>query len=155
MRLSEISPALPIAWWMEHPSGAGAYDVVYNIVCTRGRRLTPARLKAKETRKALEVSVDSAKKGVNGHVDGQSSALSLPQVFIEDLREEFVEEFIWPSVQANAIYEDRYLLGTSVARPCIARRQVQIAQREGAQYVSHGATGKVGGARHPGRQAQV
>jgi hypothetical protein len=54
-----------------------------------------------------------------------------------------VEEFIWPSVQANAIYEDRYLLGTSVARPCIARRQVQIAQREGAQYVSHGATGKV------------
>ena len=78
------------------------------------------------------------------------AALSLPQVFIEDLREEFVEEFIWPSVQANAIYEDRYLLGTSVARPCIARRQVQIAQREGAQYVSHGATGKVGG---PGTQA--
>ena len=67
------------------------------------------------------------------------------QVFIEDLREEFVEEFIWPSVQASAIYEDRYLLGTSIARPCIARRQVQIARREGAQYVSHGATGKVRG----------
>lgn len=65
------------------------------------------------------------------------------QVFIEDLRAEFVEEFIWPSIQANAIYEDRYLLGTSVARPCIARRQVQIAKQEGAQYVSHGATGKV------------
>jgi argininosuccinate synthase len=66
-------------------------------------------------------------------------------VFIEDLRAEFVEEFIWPSVQANAIYEDRYLLGTSVARPCIARRQIQIARQEGAQYVSHGATGKVRG----------
>ncbi|MGH0146061.1 UNVERIFIED_CONTAM: hypothetical protein FKN15_007604 [Acipenser sinensis] len=63
-------------------------------------------------------------------------------VFIEDLCKEFVEEFIWPSVQANAIYEDRYLLGTSIARPCIARRQVEIAKREGAQYVSHGATGK-------------
>lgn len=66
------------------------------------------------------------------------------QVFIEDLRAEFVEEFIWTSVQANAMYEDRYLLGTSIARPCIARRQVQIACQEGAQYVSHGATGKVG-----------
>lgn len=65
------------------------------------------------------------------------------QVFIEDVRKEFVEEFIWPAVQASAIYEDRYLLGTSLARPCIARMQVEIAKREGAQYVSHGATGKV------------
>lgn len=69
--------------------------------------------------------------------------VSVEQVFIEDLRAEFVEEFIWPTVQANAIYEDRYLLGTSVARPCIARRQVQIARKERAQFVSHGATGKV------------
>lgn len=65
------------------------------------------------------------------------------QVFIEDLRAEFVEEFIWPAVQANGVYEDRYLLGTAVARPCIGRRQVEIARREGAQFVSHGATGKV------------
>ncbi|KAK0140777.1 Argininosuccinate synthase [Merluccius polli] len=72
----------------------------------------------------------------------KAEKLGAKKVFIEDLRAEFVEEFIWPSVQANAIYEDRYLLGTSVARPCIARRQVQIAQQEGAQYVSHGATGK-------------
>lgn len=54
-----------------------------------------------------------------------------------------MEEFIWLAVQANALYEDRYLLGTSLARPCIARKQVEIAQKEGAQYVSHGATGKV------------
>lgn len=67
----------------------------------------------------------------------------LVQVFIEDLRAEFVEDFIWPAVQANAVYEDRYLLGTAVARPCIGRRQVEIARREGAQFVSHGATGKV------------
>lgn len=65
------------------------------------------------------------------------------QVFIEDLRSEFVEDFIWPAVQANAVYEDRYLMGTAIARPCIARRQVEIALKEGAQFVSHGATGKV------------
>lgn len=66
------------------------------------------------------------------------------QVYIEDISKEFVEEFIWPAVQANALYEDRYLLGTALARPCIARKLVDIAQREGAQYVAHGATGKVG-----------
>ncbi|KAK1155519.1 argininosuccinate synthase-like [Acipenser oxyrinchus oxyrinchus] len=72
----------------------------------------------------------------------KAESLGAKKVFIEDLCKEFVEEFIWPSVQANAIYENRYLLGTSIARPCIARGQVEIAKREGAQYVSHGATGK-------------
>uniref|UniRef100_A0A4W3J6J5 Argininosuccinate synthase n=1 Tax=Callorhinchus milii TaxID=7868 RepID=A0A4W3J6J5_CALMI len=72
----------------------------------------------------------------------KAHALGAKKVFIEDLRKEFVEEFIWPGVQANAIYEDRYLLGTSLARPCIARGQVKIAKQEGAQFVSHGATGK-------------
>lgn len=72
-----------------------------------------------------------------------SPSLRLPQVFIEDVSKEFVEEFIWPAIQSSALYEDRYLLGTSLARPCIARKQVEIAQREGAKYVSHGATGKV------------
>ncbi|XP_023666812.2 argininosuccinate synthase [Paramormyrops kingsleyae] len=72
----------------------------------------------------------------------KAEALGAKKVFIEDLREEFVTAFIWMSVQANAIYEDRYLLGTSIARPCIAQRQVQIAKQEGAQFVSHGATGK-------------
>lgn len=65
------------------------------------------------------------------------------QVFIEDVRAEFVEDFIWPALQANAIYEDRYLLGTAIARPCITRKLVEIARREGAQFISHGATGKV------------
>ncbi|XP_061460109.1 argininosuccinate synthase isoform X2 [Rhineura floridana] len=74
----------------------------------------------------------------------RKKALSLgaKKVYIEDISREFVEEFIWPAVQANAIYEDRYLLGTSLARPCIAHRQMEIAQIEGAQYVAHGATGK-------------
>ncbi|PNI68889.1 ASS1 isoform 9, partial [Pan troglodytes] len=69
--------------------------------------------------------------------------LGAKKVFIEDVSKEFVEEFIWPAIQSSALYEDRYLLGTSLARPCIARKQVEIAQREGAKYVSHGATGKV------------
>ncbi|XP_078406185.1 argininosuccinate synthase isoform X2 [Cetorhinus maximus] len=68
--------------------------------------------------------------------------LGAKKVFIEDLRKEFVEEFIWPWVQSNAVYEDRYFLGTSLARPCIARGQVKIAKQEKAQFVSHGATGK-------------
>ncbi|XP_057674975.1 argininosuccinate synthase [Corythoichthys intestinalis] len=72
----------------------------------------------------------------------KAKSLGAKKVFIEDLRAEFVEDFILPAVQANAVYEDRYLLGTALARPCIARRQVEIARREGAQYVSHGATGK-------------
>lgn len=72
----------------------------------------------------------------------KAQKLGAKKVYIEDLRKEFVEDFIWPSVQANAVYEDRYLLGTAIARPCIARRQVEIARKEGAEYVSHGATGK-------------
>ncbi|KAM4533094.1 argininosuccinate synthase isoform 1-T1 [Fundulus diaphanus] len=72
----------------------------------------------------------------------KAESLGAKKVFIEDLRRDFVEDFIWPSLQANAVYEDRYLLGTAIARPCIARGQVEIARKEGAQFVSHGATGK-------------
>ncbi|KAG7232410.1 hypothetical protein INR49_008899 [Caranx melampygus] len=72
----------------------------------------------------------------------KAETLGAKKVFIEDLRTQFVEDFIWPAVQANAVYEDRYLMGTAVARPCIGRRQVEIARKEGAQFVSHGATGK-------------
>ena len=64
------------------------------------------------------------------------------KVYIEDLKEEFVTEYIFPAFKANAIYEGRYLLGTSLARPIIAKAQIDIAKKEGAQYVSHGATGK-------------
>ena len=63
-------------------------------------------------------------------------------VFVEDLKEELVTDYIFPMISANAVYEGRYLLGTAVARPLIAKRQVEIAQREGAAWVSHGATGK-------------
>jgi argininosuccinate synthase len=62
--------------------------------------------------------------------------------FIEDLREEFVRDFVFPMFRANAIYEGRYFLGTSIARPLIAKAQMEIAAAEGADAVSHGATGK-------------
>ena len=64
------------------------------------------------------------------------------EVIIEDLREEFVKDFVWPALRANAVYESGYLLGTSLARPLIAMRQVETAKRLGADAVSHGATGK-------------
>jgi len=64
------------------------------------------------------------------------------KIHIEDLRSEFVTDFIFPAVKCNAIYESRYLLGTSIARPCIAKAQVKVAQMEGAKYLAHGATGK-------------
>ncbi len=64
------------------------------------------------------------------------------KLYVEDLRDEFVREYVWTAVKANAIYEGVYLLGTSLARPVIAKRQIEIAQREGADAVAHGATGK-------------
>ena len=64
------------------------------------------------------------------------------KIYIDDLREEFVRDFVFPALRANAIYEGTYLLGTSLARPLIAKRQIKIAEKEGADAVCHGATGK-------------
>jgi argininosuccinate synthase len=64
------------------------------------------------------------------------------KLYVEDLREEFVRDYVWTAVKANAVYEGVYLLGTSLARPVIAKRQVEIARKEGADAVAHGATGK-------------
>lgn len=64
------------------------------------------------------------------------------KIYIEDLKEEFVRDFVFPMLRANAVYEGSYLLGTSIARPLIAKKQIEIAQKENADAVSHGATGK-------------
>ena len=74
----------------------------------------------------------------------REKALSIgaAKVYIEDLKREFVTDYIFPAIKANAIYENRYLLGTALARPLIAKRQIEIAALENAQIVSHGATGK-------------
>jgi len=72
----------------------------------------------------------------------KAKLLGVRKIFIDDLREEFVRDFVFPMFRANAIYEGEYLLGTSIARPLIAKRQIEIARMTGADAVSHGATGK-------------
>jgi argininosuccinate synthase len=72
----------------------------------------------------------------------KAEMLGVKEIFIEDLREEFVENYVFPMFRANALYEGVYLLGTSIARPLIAKRQIEIAKMVGADAVAHGATGK-------------
>lgn len=90
--------------------------VTFTADIGQGEELEPARIKAEK--------------------------LGVQQIFIDDLREEFVRDFVYPMFRANAIYEGEYLLGTSIARPLIAKRQIEIARQVGADTVSHGATGK-------------
>jgi len=90
--------------------------VTFTADIGQGEELAPARKKAKQ--------------------------LGVREIFIEDLREEFVRDFVFPMFRANAIYEGEYLLGTSIARPLIAKRQIEIARKTGADAVAHGATGK-------------
>ncbi len=77
-----------------------------------------------------------------GKVREKALKAGASKVYVEDLREEFVTDFIFPAFKANAIYEGRYLLGTALARPVIAKHQIGVAAREQAHYVAHGATGK-------------
>ena len=72
----------------------------------------------------------------------KAEKIGASKIYIEDLKEEFVKDYIFPAFKSQAVYEGRYLLGTSVARPIIAKRQIEIAQKEKAAYVGHGATGK-------------
>ena len=75
-------------------------------------------------------------------VRGKAESLGVKEVFIEDLREDFVKNYVFPMFRANAIYEGTYFLGTAIARPLIAKRQIEIAREVGADAVAHGATGK-------------
>ena len=90
--------------------------VTFTADIGQGEEVSPARAKAKK--------------------------MGVKEIFIDDLREEFVRDFVFPMFRANAIYEGEYLLGTSIARPLIAKRQIEIAKKTGADAVSHGATGK-------------
>ena len=77
-----------------------------------------------------------------GPARAKAEMLGIKEIFIEDLRETFVRDFVFPMFRANALYEGQYLLGTSIARPLIAKRQIEIATAVGADAVAHGATGK-------------
>jgi len=94
---------------------------------------------------ACEVVTFTADLGQEGEVEParqKAEAFGASRVFVEDLREEFVRDFVFPMFRANALYEGTYLLGTSIARPLIAKRQIEIAREVGADAVAHGATGK-------------
>jgi argininosuccinate synthase len=94
---------------------------------------------------ACEVVCYCADVGQGEELDGlEAKALETgaSKLYVEDLRDEFVREYVWTAVKANAVYEGVYLLGTSLARPVIAKRQIEIAQKENADAVAHGATGK-------------
>ena len=80
------------------------------------------------------IEIEEAKK--------KAKLLGVKKIFIEDLKEEFVKNYVFPMFRANAIYEGFYLLGTSIARPLIAKRQIEIAKKVNANFVAHGATGK-------------
>ncbi|MEO1018893.1 MAG: argininosuccinate synthase domain-containing protein, partial [Pseudomonadota bacterium] len=75
-------------------------------------------------------------------VRAKAELMGIREIFIEDLKEEFVRDFVFPMFRANTVYEGCYLLGTSIARPLIAKRLVEIAREVGADAVAHGATGK-------------
>src|SRR3981189_3022830 len=96
----------------------GCEVVTFTADLGQGEELAPARKKAQLL-------------GIKDH-----------NIFIEDLREEFVRDYVFPMFRANALYEGQYLLGTSIARPLIAKKQIEIAEKVGADAVAHGATGK-------------
>ncbi|MDD7429421.1 MAG: argininosuccinate synthase [Oscillospiraceae bacterium] len=99
----------------------------------------------KENYNNCEVIAVSGDVGQGTELDGleeKAIKTGASKLYIEDLRKEFVEEFVFPTVKAQAVYENRYLLGTSFARPIIAKRIVEIAKKEGADAICHGCTGK-------------
>ncbi|WP_420391886.1 argininosuccinate synthase [Acuticoccus sp.] len=100
--------------WLQQELGAEV--VTFTADLGQGEELEPARRKAE--------------------------MLGVRKIFVEDLREAFVADYVFPMMRANALYEGTYLLGTSIARPLIAKRQIEIAQQTGADAVAHGATGK-------------
>lgn len=108
-----LDTSVIVKWLLEN---YGCEVICFSADIGQGEELTPLKKKAIET--------------------GAS------KIFIEDLREEFVRDFVFPMLRANAVYEGSYLLGTSIARPLIAKRQIEIASLEKAGAVSHGATGK-------------
>ena len=108
-----LDTSVILKWLQEH---YGCEVITFTADLGQGEELEPARAKAE--------------------------MLGIKKIYIEDLREEFVRDYVFPMFRSGAIYEGAYLLGTSIARPLIAKRQIEIAQETGAEAVAHGATGK-------------
>ncbi|HBR02947.1 MAG TPA: argininosuccinate synthase [Ruminiclostridium sp.] len=99
-------------------------------------------LKENYDAEVIAVAADVGQAEELDHLNEKAIQTGASKIFIEDLTEEFITDFIYPTIKAGAVYEGKYLLGTSFARPIIAKRLVEIAEREGASAICHGATGK-------------
>ncbi|MBK1690930.1 argininosuccinate synthase [Ectothiorhodospira mobilis] len=122
-----------------------ASDVNKVVLAYSGGLDTSVILKWLEETYGCEVVTFTADIGQGEEVEparAKAQALGVKEIYIEDLREEFARDFVFPMFRANTVYEGEYLLGTSIARPLIAKRLVEIAHETGADAVSHGATGK-------------
>jgi len=127
--------------------GVNKKDVRKVVLAYSGGLDTSIILKWLQTTYGCEVVTFTADLGQGDELEpARQKALALgikPQnIFVEDLREDFVRDYVFPMFRANALYEGQYLLGTSIARPLIAKRQIEIAEKVGADAVAHGATGK-------------
>src|SRR5262249_34441933 len=127
--------------------GAKKHEVKKVVLAYSGGLDTSIILKWLQTTYRCEVVTFTADLGQGEEIEpAREKALLLGikphNIFIEDLREEFVRDYVFPMFRANALYEGTYLLGTSIARPLIAKRQIEIARETGADAVAHGATGK-------------
>jgi argininosuccinate synthase len=128
-------------------NGVSNKDVKKVVLAYSGGLDTSIILKWLQTTYGCEVVTFTADLGQGEELEpARQKALALgikPQnIFIEDLREPFVRDYVFPMFRANAVYEGQYLLGTSIARPLIAKKQIEIAEKVGADAVAHGATGK-------------
>ena len=120
-------------------------DIKKVVLAYSGGLDTSVILKWLQTNYGCEVVTFTADLGQGEELEParrKAEMLGIKQIFVEDLREEFVRDFVFPMFRANALYEGCYLLGTSIARPLIAKRQIEIAKETGADAVAHGATGK-------------
>ena len=122
-----------------------AQDVKKVVLAYSGGLDTSVILKWLQDQYQCDVVTFTADLGQGEEIEparAKAEMLGVKEIFIEDLREEFVENYVFPMFRANALYEGAYLLGTSIARPLIAKRQIEIAKETGADAVAHGATGK-------------
>ena len=120
-------------------------DVSKVVLAYSGGLDTSVILKWLEVEYECEVVTFTADLGQGEELEparAKAEAMGVKEIYIDDLREEFVRDFVYPMFRANAIYEGVYLLGTSIARPLIAKRLIEIARETGADAISHGATGK-------------
>src|ERR1700760_1386000 len=129
------------------PTGDAKTSVKKVVLAYSGGLDTSIILKWLQTTYGCEVVTFTADLGQGGELEparekGRRGGTKPENVFIEDVREEFVREYVFPMFRANAQYEGLYLLGTSIARPLIAKKQIEIAEKVGADAVAHGATGK-------------